>query len=93
MNAKTRYRQRMKLQVALLEVFELLDANVNAKGIPADQTTALMAWEVARQLVSFTKMAGLDTANLPDKPDHSRFLRLKIARLKEKAKRGRRRRK
>jgi len=42
MDAKTRYRQRLKLQAALANVLKVLGDN-HAKGIPADRATAELA--------------------------------------------------
>ena len=43
MNAKQRYRERLKLRAALARVMELLTANSQDKRISPDQTTARMA--------------------------------------------------
>jgi hypothetical protein len=90
MNSKQRYRRRLKVQVALLRVVELLIDNYE-DGIPPDRTTALMAWAVTRKLVEFVTAAKVDKADLPQHFDITRFAHLKRAKLKEKAKRDRRR--
>jgi hypothetical protein len=93
MDAKTRYRQRQKLRVALPRVLEVLADNVG-EGIPPDRPTALMAGQVLRKLVPFALTAGLDSAELiPDNSDLSHFENLKKARRKETQARYRRSRK
>ncbi len=88
MNAKTRYRQRLKVQAALVRLMEVLATN-GAEAVPADRTTALMAAQVAKFLAIFIGKAGV---GLPDEPDLSRFVHLKQSRLKETKARSRRRR-
>ncbi len=75
MDTKTRYRNRLKLQAALTRLMEVLAENV-ADGIPADRTTALMAWQVVGNLLPFVKASDLDPADLPDHSDFSRFVYL-----------------
>ncbi len=93
MNAKTRYRQRLKVQATLVRLMEVLADN-GAEAIPPDPTTALMAWQAVRKLLPFIKASGLDAAALaaPDGSgsDLARFGRLKQAR--QKATHSRRRR-
>ncbi|MFL5909286.1 MAG: hypothetical protein ACJ768_01765 [Gaiellaceae bacterium] len=92
MDAKTRYRRRIKLQAALARVLEVLCGNA-ADGIPPDRTTALLAGQVARWLTQWVDDAGVD---LPagDEPDRARYEYLILSKLKDAAKaRARRRRK
>jgi hypothetical protein len=75
MDAKTRYRQRLKVQAALTRVLEVLADKV-AEQIPPDRTTAVMAWQVVRKLLPFIQGAG----GLPDGSELCRFVYLKKAR-------------
>jgi hypothetical protein len=90
MNAKQRYRQRLKVQAALTRVMDVL-ANNEVSGIAPDRTTALMAAQVIGNLLGFCKKAGLrGNEAIPDKADLSRFIKLKKDREKETWGRGRR---
>jgi hypothetical protein len=90
MDAKTRYRRRLKLQAAMTRLMEVLATNVQDR-IPPDRTTALMMGQVVAKLIHFTGAAGLSPAEtLPDRSDLSRFTQLKKARKKETRARYRR---
>jgi hypothetical protein len=96
MNAKTRYRHRLRLQAALRRVFEVLLQN-QAAGIRPDRTTALMAAQVNVTLLHFMREAGLTPEeSVPlasDGPlDISRFLKLVADKRRETAARRRRQR-
>jgi hypothetical protein len=94
MDAKTRYRQRLKVQAAMCRVLALLLDN-GLKKISPDRTTALMAWQVVRKLMPFIQAAGLTPEELPDTSDGSnlaRFAHLLHDRKKETDKRKARRR-
>ena len=80
MDAKTRYRHRLKLQAALANVLKVLNDN-SANGIPPDRTTAALAAQIARWLMQFAAEAGVD---LPrgDEPDLSRYMQLRLGRQK-----------
>jgi hypothetical protein len=73
MDAKTRYRQRLKLQAALTRVIEVFIKN-DVAGITADRTTAELAAQVVVWLRPFIRDAGVA---LPDpskqEPDTARF--------------------
>jgi|SRR5581483_2407617 len=90
MNAKTRYRQRLKMQAALTRVLQVLFHNTE-HGIRPDRTTAKMAAEVIRRLFLFCGAAGM--AVLDDWPDDAlaRSLCLIQSRWKETHARYRRR--
>jgi hypothetical protein len=90
MNAKTRYRQRLKLQVALTRVMELLATHA-AEEIPPDRTTALMAWQLVLKLLLFIEVAGIAPRELQGRTDPSRFLHLKMVRKRATQARYRRR--
>ena len=90
MDAKARYRQRLKLQTALARVLELMVHHRNA-GITPDRLTGLMAGQVIKVLLPFGKAAGLtESETIPDRTDLSRTLRLIKSRKKETAARNRR---
>src|SRR5262249_55176908 len=94
MDAKERYRQRLKLQAALARVIEVLGRN-GTEGIPADRMTGELAAQVVIWLVRFVTQAGV---KLPDPskegPDLSRYVKVLKARKKEtRARYGRRIRK
>ena len=80
MDAKTRYRQRLKLQAALANVLKVLNDN-HAKGIPPDRTTAKLAAQIARWLMQFAADAGVDLPS-GDEPDLSRYTHLRLGRRK-----------
>ena len=84
MDAKTRYRNRLKLQAALTRVIELMNDNAEA-GIVPDRTTALVAWQLSARLQLFVKAAIPDPAELPVKRDLSRPIKLIQSRKKETA--------
>ena len=89
-DAKQRYRRRLKLQAALTRVVQVLARHLSDK-IPADRTTALLAAEAVRGLVTFIKAAGLaERLYTQDDPDLQRFADLIKARKKETAARYRR---
>jgi hypothetical protein len=91
MDAKTRYRRRLKLQAALTRVMELLAENVG-DGIRPDATTALMAAQVIAKLIPFGTAAGLGPQELlPDKSNLSRFQKHIKDRQRETAARRQRR--
>jgi hypothetical protein len=89
MNAKQRYRKRLKLQAALARMIRVL-ANNGMNGIPADRTTALLAWQAIALLVPFVKAAGMNPSVVPEK-DLSRYVFLLEARRKQTRARYRRR--
>jgi hypothetical protein len=83
MDAKTRYRRRLRLQTALTRVLEVLRDNM-ADGIDPDPTTARMAAQVMIWLTPFIGKAGVDLEEeLSQGPDLERFVRLIKARKKE----------
>jgi len=86
MDAKSRYRHRLKLQAALARVLETLSANAQ-DGIPADRTTAQMAYPVVLHLLRFIEDAGS-----PDpEPGISRFIKCILQRQSQTKLRYRRR--
>jgi hypothetical protein len=91
MDAKQRYRERLKLQGALGRVLETL-AVLLERSIPPDRTSALLAWQVIGALDWFVKEAVPDPEELTKEPDFARVLYLKKARRKETYKRYRRER-
>jgi hypothetical protein len=70
MDAKTRYRRRLKLQAALRRLIEVYVSNSVAE-IPPDRTTALMAAQVMGNLIGFCEDAGV--ASQSARPDSARF--------------------
>ena len=76
MDAKTRYRRRLKLQLALTRVLEVLADNV-ADEIPADRTTGKLAAQIARWLIQFAADAGVDLPT-EDEPDLSWYAHLRL---------------
>lgn len=86
MNAKTRYRERLKLRSSLTHVMEVLAEN-GGLGIAPDATTAAMAWEVAKHLVQFVRNSGIATPVQSNVPP---FLATKRRRKKASAARKRR---
>lgn len=90
MNAKKRYWKRLKLQAALVRVAERLAENV-LEEIPPDPTTALLAWQVANNLLHHVVLpSGMDASELRG-IDAPRIFQLQISRHKETAARYRRR--
>jgi hypothetical protein len=72
MDAKTRYRQRLKLQAALTRVLEVYVKN-NTAGIPADRTTAELAAQVVGLLMPFVRTAFRHDAGVvqPEAPEEA----------------------
>ena len=89
MNAKTRYRKRLRLRAALVRVMEVLADNVR-DGIPPDRTTAEMGMSFLITWAVFCESAGV--AWVPDRSDLARFVKQKIDRQKETEARYRRKR-
>src|SRR5687768_10630203 len=89
MDAKTRYRRRLKLQAALARVLEVLAANVG-DGIPPDRASALLAWQAVVKLAAFIEGAGVEP---PAGSDLSRAVHILRARHRETRARYRRREK
>jgi hypothetical protein len=89
MDAKTRHRQRLKLQAALTRTLDVLFANVD-KQIKPDRTTAKMAVVVIKNLFTFVSLAGEKLGTDYDLGDLERFRHLNASRLKESAARRRR---
>jgi hypothetical protein len=90
MNAKTRYRQRLKLQSAISRLFDLLLDHMAVEEIAPDPTTARMAWHMKGLLETFISKSGLEVWKLPinpDAPDLDRFWQLIKKRKNETAKR------
>jgi hypothetical protein len=92
MDAKTRYRRRLKVQAALTRLLEALAVNAEA-GIPPDRTTALLAVQVLKKLVPFAVLGTrTDLADLLESDsDLSRAAKLIGDRKRETAARKRRR--
>jgi hypothetical protein len=84
--AKTRYRERERLRRALVRVMEVFADNRCLK-IPPDEATAVLAWEVAKNLVQFTREFGL---KVPDTVDLTPFVNHKKRRAAETLARKRR---
>jgi hypothetical protein len=82
MDAKTRYRQRRKLQAALRRVLEVLIRNMNA-GIPADKATAKLAAQLMGWLNGYTAEVRVPLPMQGEEPDISRFDYLIQAKRKE----------
>jgi hypothetical protein len=93
MDARTRYRRRLRLQAALTRVLLVLAGNAEA-GIPADRTTALMMVQVMKQFLAFVREAGIRSAEvqamLGEPADLERFVKLIRDRKKETHARKRR---
>jgi hypothetical protein len=91
MDAKTRYRQRLKLQTALARVLHVLGDNA---GIPPDKTTGKLAAQLAVWLVDFAVKARVELPNPSQaRPDLTRYLHLMYSKRKETAARYNRTRK
>jgi hypothetical protein len=91
MDAKTRYRRRLKLQAALGRVMEMLAHNVAGR-IPPDRKTSLLAGQMIQALLCFGSEAGLTENELhPPEPGLDRSLDLKRARKRETSARYRQR--
>jgi hypothetical protein len=90
MNAKQRYRQRLKLRAALARVLQVL-VNNRAEKIPPDRVTGELAAQVVVWLVRFTVEAGMDLPDLSRGPELSRFIKLIRGRRVETRARYRRR--
>jgi hypothetical protein len=81
MDAKTRYRRRLKLQAALARVLEVYTENAR-DGIPADKTTAELAGIVVEWLKRFMQQAGVARPDPRQEPDYSRYAHVLIDRRK-----------
>jgi hypothetical protein len=90
MNAKQRYRKRLKLRAALARVLQVLGSNAGEKILP-DRVTGELAAQVVVWLVRFTVEAGVDLPDLSKGPDLSRFIKLLRDRKTETSARYRRR--
>jgi hypothetical protein len=81
MDAKTRHRQRLKLQAALARVLEVLLDNAVAK-IPPDKITAKLAVQLVAWLSGYAADAGVPLLRWSEEPDISRAKYLIGARRK-----------
>jgi hypothetical protein len=74
LSRKQRYRQRLKLQRALVRVLEVVCKNDAVLDIQPDQTTGEFAHQVIACLASFVKAVGIDPTVAPEE-DFSRYLK------------------
>lgn len=90
MNAKQRYKRRLRLQAAISRTIHVLVRHLEDE-IPPDPTTALLASQLVKALGGFCQDAGVDPMRAPDQPGVDRFGYTQETRQKETFQRQRRR--